>query len=80
MVINPYQRYPIYTETVVRMYINRRRNEVPPHSFSIADGAYQSMMNRELYFQLLLLLLLLRSLQSLEQVGAKLNILKVLAL
>ena len=45
--VNPYQRFPIYTETVVKMYINRRRNEVPPHIFSIADGAYQSMLQRK---------------------------------
>ena len=54
MVINPYIRYPIYTNTVVKMYIGKRRNEVPPHLFAISDGAYQQMMNgeRELTFQL----------------------------
>ena len=46
--VNPYKRFPIYTETVIRMYINKRRNEVSPHIFAIADGAYQSMMNRKL--------------------------------
>ena len=44
MVINPYKRYPIYTNRVVRMYIGKRRNEVPPHLFAISDGAYQQMM------------------------------------
>ena len=44
VVINPYKRYPIYTDTVVRMYIGKRRNEVPPHLFAISDGAYQQMM------------------------------------
>ena len=48
--VNPYKRFPIYTETVIRMYINKRRNEVSPHIFAIADGAYQSMMNRKLVF------------------------------
>ena len=43
MVINPYKRYPIYTHRVVRMYIGKRRNEVPPHLFAISDGAYQQM-------------------------------------
>ena len=28
MVINPYKRYPIYTERTCQMYINKRRNEV----------------------------------------------------
>ncbi len=44
MVINPYRRYPIYTNTVVKTYIGKRRNEVPPHLFAISDGAYQQMM------------------------------------
>merc|ERR1712158_96848 len=44
VVINPYKRYPIYTDTVVRMYGGKRRNEVPPHLFAISDGAYQQMM------------------------------------
>jgi myosin heavy subunit len=44
VVINPYKRYPIYTNRVVRMYIGKRRNEVPPHLFAISDGAYQQMM------------------------------------
>ena len=45
VVINPYRRYPIYTNTVVKMYMAKRRNEVPPHLFAISDGAYQQMMN-----------------------------------
>ena len=45
--VNPYRRFPIYTETAIRMYINKRRNEMPPHIFAIADGAYQSMLTRE---------------------------------
>eukprot|EP00093_Oithona_nana_P007633 07633.XXX_2586_1239_1 [CDS] Oithona nana genome sequencing. len=43
--VNPYKRFPIYTETVVKMYIGKRRNEVAPHIYAIADGAYQSMLN-----------------------------------
>jgi len=45
VVINPYKRYPIYTNRVVAIYIGKRRNEVPPHLFAISDGAYQQMMN-----------------------------------
>ena len=48
--VNPYRRFPIYTETAIRMYINKRRNECPPHIFAIADGAYQSMLTREFQF------------------------------
>nr|XP_053645276.1 myosin heavy chain, muscle-like [Cherax quadricarinatus] len=42
--INPYKRYPIYTNRVVKIYQGKRRNEVPPHLFAIADGAYMNMM------------------------------------
>ena len=28
VVINPYKRYPIYTNRVVKLYIGKRRNEV----------------------------------------------------
>ena len=33
MVINPYKRYPIYTERTCQMYINKRRNEVSDDVF-----------------------------------------------
>ncbi|XP_068202771.1 myosin heavy chain, muscle-like isoform X29 [Palaemon carinicauda] len=42
--INPYKRYPIYTNRVVKIYQGKRRNEVPPHIFAIADGAYMDML------------------------------------
>ncbi|XP_069168168.1 myosin heavy chain, muscle [Procambarus clarkii] len=42
--INPYKRYPIYTNRVVKIYQGKRRNEVPPHLFAIADGAYMNMI------------------------------------
>ncbi|XP_071512368.1 myosin heavy chain, muscle-like [Panulirus ornatus] len=41
--VNPYKRYPIYTNRVVKIYQGKRRNEVPPHLFAIADGAYMNM-------------------------------------
>ena len=44
--MNPYKRYPIYTTRVVKLYIGKRRNEVPPHLFAASDGAYQQMMNQ----------------------------------
>jgi len=44
IVVNPYKRYPIYTPRCVKIYQGKRRNEVPPHLFSICDGAYQNMM------------------------------------
>lgn len=42
--INPYKRFPIYTDSVIDIYKGRRRNEVAPHIFAIADGAYRSML------------------------------------
>merc|ERR1719446_1560595 len=41
--INPYKRYPIYTSRASKIYIGKRRNEVPPHIFAISDGAYMDM-------------------------------------
>jgi len=41
--INPYKRYPIYTQRASKIYIGKRRNEVPPHIFAISDGAYMDM-------------------------------------
>ena len=35
IVVNPYKRYPIYTPTVVKLYLGKRRNEVPPHLVSM---------------------------------------------
>merc|ERR1712198_22831 len=43
--INPYKRFPIYTNRTMEMYMKKRRNECPPHIFAIAEGAYQGMMN-----------------------------------
>ena len=45
VVINPYKRFPIYTERACQLYINKRRNEVPPHLFAASDGAYAQMMS-----------------------------------
>ncbi|XP_050734444.1 myosin heavy chain, muscle-like [Eriocheir sinensis] len=44
IVVNPYKRYPIYTNRTVKIYQGKRRNEVPPHLFAISDGAYSAMM------------------------------------
>ena len=46
--INPYKRFPIYTNRAISIYKGRRRNEVPPHIFAISDGAYTDMMTSEL--------------------------------
>ena len=43
--INPYKRFPIYTQRAMDIYIGRRRSECPPHIFGVAEGSYQGMMN-----------------------------------
>lgn len=44
VVINPYKRLPIYTESVVKKYRGKRRAEMPPHGFAIAENAYSNML------------------------------------
>ncbi|XP_050076437.1 myosin heavy chain, muscle isoform X9 [Anopheles maculipalpis] len=44
VVINPYKRYPLYTNRCAKMYRGKRRNEVPPHLFAVSDGAYVNML------------------------------------
>lgn len=43
--INPYKRYPIYTQRAMDIYIGKRRQECPPHIFGVAEGSYQGMQN-----------------------------------
>ncbi|KJH51244.1 myosin head [Dictyocaulus viviparus] len=48
VVINPYKRLPIYTESVAAMFMGKRRAEMPPHLFAVSDEAYRNMlMNKE---------------------------------
>uniref|UniRef100_A0AC34GQZ5 Myosin motor domain-containing protein n=1 Tax=Panagrolaimus sp. ES5 TaxID=591445 RepID=A0AC34GQZ5_9BILA len=48
VVINPYKRLPIYTDSVARMFMGKRRTEMPPHLFAVSDEAYRNMLqNRE---------------------------------
>eukprot|EP00124_Ichthyophonus_hoferi_P002174 Ihof_evm4s138 gene=Ihof_evmTU4s138 len=44
VVINPYKRLPIYTTAVVNAYKGKRRQELPPHVYSIADRAFRDML------------------------------------
>jgi len=41
--INPYKRFPIYTQRTMDIYIGKRRTECPPHIFGVAEGSYQGM-------------------------------------
>ncbi|XP_071762474.1 myosin-16-like [Centroberyx gerrardi] len=42
--INPYKWLPIYGAKVAQIYKGKKRNEVPPHLFSVSDNAYHDMM------------------------------------
>jgi myosin heavy subunit len=44
VVVNPYKRYPLYTHRCSKIYLGKRRNEVPPHLWAIAEGAYRGML------------------------------------
>merc|ERR1712012_716476 len=44
IVVNPYKRFPIYSQTVVKLYLGKRRNEVPPHLWAITETAYRNML------------------------------------
>ena len=45
VVVNPYKRYPLYTHRCAKIYLGKRRNEVPPHLWAIAETAYRGMLN-----------------------------------
>merc|ERR1712198_428578 len=47
VVVNPYKRYPFYTHRVCKIYLGKRRNEVPPHLWAIAEGAYRDMLTNK---------------------------------
>ncbi|XP_076456188.1 unconventional myosin-Ia-like isoform X10 [Babylonia areolata] len=46
--VNPYQKLPLYTHSVVEEYRSRNIYELPPHIYAIADDAYRSMRDRSL--------------------------------
>ncbi|NWY19266.1 MYH1B protein, partial [Aphelocoma coerulescens] len=54
--VNPYKWLPVYNPEVVLAYRGKKRQEAPPHIFSISDNAYQSMLTGEclISFELLL--------------------------
>lgn len=46
--VNPYKCLPVYKQEVVVAYRGKKRQEAPPHIFSISDNAYQSMLTGKL--------------------------------
>lgn len=49
VVVNPYKMLPIYSEKIIDMYKGKKRHEVPPHIYSIADNAYRNMMQGRMF-------------------------------
>ncbi|MBN3299197.1 MYH7B protein, partial [Amia calva] len=46
--VNPYKWLPVYKAEVISGYKGKRRTEIPPHIYAIADNAYHDMLrNRE---------------------------------
>ncbi|KAK2489774.1 hypothetical protein MC885_019348 [Smutsia gigantea] len=42
--VNPYKWLPVYNPEVVAAYRGKKRQEAPPHIFSISDNAYEFML------------------------------------
>ncbi|KAI8883728.1 hypothetical protein K501DRAFT_323360 [Backusella circina FSU 941] len=43
--INPYRSLPIYSSEIIRSYRRKRRGELPPHIYAIADNAFNDMLH-----------------------------------
>lgn len=44
VVINPYKHFPIYTDKIIELYNGKRRDELAPHAFAVADEAYRNLL------------------------------------
>jgi myosin heavy subunit len=44
LVINPHKWLPIYTDEMIQMYSGKRRSDVEPHIYAIADESYRAML------------------------------------
>jgi myosin-3 len=43
--VNPYNRLPIYGEQQIAAYNKKKRGEMPPHVYTIADACYYNLFN-----------------------------------
>uniref|UniRef100_A0A8B9YV64 Myosin heavy chain 4 n=1 Tax=Bos mutus grunniens TaxID=30521 RepID=A0A8B9YV64_BOSMU len=49
--VNPYKWLPVYNAEVVTAYRGKKRQEAPPHIFSISDNAYQFMLTERSHYE-----------------------------
>jgi myosin heavy subunit len=42
--VNPYRRLPIYLDSIIAKYRGKRKMEMPPHLFAVAESAFQNML------------------------------------
>ncbi len=47
VVVNPYKWLPIYTEELIQYYSGKRRADVHPHVYAVADEAYRAMLRNK---------------------------------
>ncbi|KAJ3368479.1 Myosin type-2 heavy chain 1 [Allomyces arbusculus] len=45
--MNPFQRVQLYTQDVVRAYSGKRRGELEPHLFAVAEDAFRGMIREK---------------------------------
>lgn len=45
--VNPFDRVSLYDSDVVQQYSGRRRGELDPHLFAIAEDAYRCMIREK---------------------------------
>jgi myosin protein heavy chain len=44
VILNPYKWIPIYTTEMIEYYVGKRREDIAPHVFAMADTAYRTML------------------------------------
>ena len=42
--VNPYKMLPVYGQKMIDCYRGKRKTEMPPHLYCVADTAYQNML------------------------------------
>lgn len=51
VVVNPYKKLPIYTDQLMEGYKGRKKQEVPPHIYAVADSSYRFVAPRKIAYR-----------------------------